>query len=123
MRRRPRRGLESGATVPTLSLSDVPQRPAPHPMTIHSDNPKHGFQFPGRFELSAMGGADDALHAVVPGVLQALGLTVYHETLRIRPSAKGNYVSVSVSFEAHSREDYDAAHGALRARPEVKWTL
>jgi len=30
---------------------------------------------------------------------------------------------VSVSFEANSREDYDAAHIALRAHPEVKWTL
>ena len=38
-------------------------------------------------------------------------------------SAKGNYVSVTVVFEAHSREDYDAAHGALREHPAVKWTL
>ncbi|MFC4727736.1 DUF493 family protein [Coralloluteibacterium thermophilus] len=92
-------------------------------MTIHSDNPEHGFQFPGRFELSAMGASSDALHALVPEVLETLGLTVHHETLRIKASAKGNYVSVTVAFEAQSRADYDAAHGALRARPEVKWTL
>lgn len=92
-------------------------------MTIHSDNPRHGFQFPGRFELSAMGAADVDLHRLVPATLESLGLTVFHESLKIRPSAKGNYVSVTVSFEAQCREDYEAAHGALRACPEIKWTL
>lgn len=92
-------------------------------MSIHSDNPAHGFQFPGRFEVSAMGAADVELHLLVPATLEALGLTVFRESLKIRPSAKGNYVSVTVSFEAHSREDYEAAHGALRACPEIKWTL
>ena len=55
--------------------------------------------------------------------LEDLGLTVFRDSLRQRPSSKGNYISVSVAFEAHSREDYDAAHGALRAHPHVKWTL
>jgi hypothetical protein len=32
-------------------------------------------------------------------------------------------VSVTVSFEAASRAEYEAAHQALRAHPEVKWTL
>ena len=92
-------------------------------MAIHSDNPDHGFQFPGVFEISAMGSAEADLHQVVPMVLEALGLTVYHDRTAIKPSAKGNYVSVTVVFEAHGREDYDAAHGALRDHPAVKWTL
>jgi len=92
-------------------------------MDIHSDNPEHGYQFPGVFEISAMGSTEAELHLVVPMVLEALGLTVYHDRQRTRPSAKGNYISVTVVFEAHSREDYDAAHGALREHPAVKWTL
>ncbi|KFN50108.1 DUF493 family protein [Arenimonas composti] len=92
-------------------------------MSIKSDNPEHGFQFPGVFELSAMGAADAELQAIVPMVLEALGLTVYHDRTTLRPSTKGNYVSVRVVFEAHSRDDYDAAHGALRQHPAVKWTL
>lgn len=88
-----------------------------------SDRPGQGFEFPGVFELSAMGSAEADLHLVVPMVLEALGLTVYADRGRIKPSAKGNYVSVTVVFEAHSREDYDAAHGALREHPAVKWTL
>jgi putative lipoic acid-binding regulatory protein len=41
----------------------------------------------------------------------------------MRPSREGNYVSVSVSFTCPSREKYDEAHAALRADPEIRWTL
>jgi putative lipoic acid-binding regulatory protein len=92
-------------------------------MSNSPEDPPRGFQFPGVFELSAMGSAEADLHLIVPIVLEALGLTVYRDRTTSKPSAKGNYVSVTVVFEAHSREDYDAAHGALREHPAVKWTL
>lgn len=82
-----------------------------------------GFQFPGVFEITAMGPASAGLDKVIPLELIAAGLTVRHETVRSRASSAGRFVSVSVSFEANSRQDYDAAHIALRAHPEVKWTL
>ena len=37
-------------------------------MDITSDNPEHGFQFPGTFELSAMGAADKDLDSVRRGL-------------------------------------------------------
>lgn len=92
-------------------------------MTTSSSDAGQGFQFPGVFEISAMGSAEAELELVMPMVLQALGLTIYPDRTRMKPSAKGNYVSVTLVFEAHSREDYDAAHGALREHPAVKWTL
>lgn len=92
-------------------------------MAITSNDPRHGFQFPGVFELSAMGAADDDLQTLLPQLLEALGLTVDRSSLRVRPSSKGTYVAVAVSFQANSRADYDAAHAALRARPEIKWTI
>ncbi len=85
-------------------------------------NPR-GFQFPGVFEITALGATEAELPLVLVQTLEALGLTVYPDSLRQRPSAQGNYLSVTVVFEAHSREDYDAAHGALRGHPAVKWTL
>ena len=92
-------------------------------MTIHSDNPDHGFQFPGDFELSAMGSADAQLETELPKLLEAAGIRVRHETVSSRASSAGRYVSVRISFHAVSREDYDRAHAALREHPEVKWTL
>ncbi len=91
--------------------------------TIHSDNPEHGFQFPGTFELSAMGPADKHLEADLPQHLLAAGIDVLHEDVTWRHSTNGKYVSVRISFRANSRADYDRAHAALRDHPEVKWTL
>ncbi|MDO5506545.1 MAG: DUF493 family protein [Pseudoxanthomonas suwonensis] len=92
-------------------------------MDIHSDNPEHGFQFPGEFELTAMGAASANLPAVLPALLADAGVRLVTEDVQTRASSAGNYVSVRLRFHAESREQYEAAHAALRAHPEVKWTL
>jgi len=92
-------------------------------MEIKSDNPEHGFQFPGNFELSAMGTADKGLESELPRLLTAAGVTLLEESISWKHSSNGKYVSVRIGFRADSREQYDAAHQALREHPEVKWTL
>lgn len=92
-------------------------------MAIKSDNPDHGFQFPGEFELTAMGPADAGLETEIPNLLMAAGITVVHDTVSTRASSAGRYVSVRLSIRAGSREEYETAHAALREHPEVKWTL
>ena len=92
-------------------------------MEIRSDNPAHGFQFPGTFELSAMGTADKGLETELPKLLVEYGVEVLEERIQWKHSSNGKYVSVRISFRADSREQYDAAHQALRDHPEVKWTL
>ena len=92
-------------------------------MELKSDNPEHGFQFPGTFELSAMGAADRDLQAELPQLLMDAGIDVLHESVSWKHSSNGRYVSVRISFRADSREQYDRAHQVLRDHPEVKWTL
>ena len=92
-------------------------------MEIKSDNPEHGFQFPGTFELSARGSADKDLQSELPQLLLDAGIDVLHESVSWKHSSNGKYVSVRIAFRAESREQYDAAHAALRTHPEVKWTL
>ena len=92
-------------------------------MEIKSDNPDHGFQFPGTFELSAMGAANIGLEHELPRLLQLAGVDVLNERVSWKHSSNGKYVSVRMSFRAESRAQYDAAHQALRGHPEVKWTL
>lgn len=91
-------------------------------MTIESEN-QHGFVFPGTFEITAMGSADANLQTAIPHELEKAGLTVLHETVSSRASSTGRFVSINLSFKANSREQYEAAHHALRAHPEIKWTL
>ena len=101
--------------------------PAPDPhnpaMDIITDNPDHGFQFPGTFELSAMGAADKGLERELPKLLMDAGIDVLSEQVQWKHSSSGRYVSVRIAFRAATREDYDRAHVALRNHPEVKWTL
>ena len=82
-----------------------------------------GFEFPGIFEITAMGPVEAQLEQLIPRELQAAGLTVLQETVRSRASSAGRFVSVAVSFRAETRAEYEAAHAALRAHPDVKWTL
>jgi putative lipoic acid-binding regulatory protein len=48
---------------------------------------------------------------------------VLEASVRERPSSQGNYVSVSVVFNCPSREKYEEAHTALRADPDIRYTL
>lgn len=92
-------------------------------MDIHSDNPDHGYQFPGTFELSAMGAADAGLERELPQRLLEAGIDVETETIQWKHSSTGKYVSVRITFRAKDRAQFDLAHQVLRDHPEVKWTL
>ncbi len=92
-------------------------------MKIQSDHPDHGFQFPGVFEITAMGPAGAGLEERVPLLLETVGISVLRETVAARNSSGGKFVSIRLSFEAADRQRYEAAHAALRADPDIKWTL
>jgi len=92
-------------------------------MEIKSDNPEHGFQFPGTFELSAMGAATAGLEVQLPDLLRAAGIELVSEQISWKHSSNGKYVSVRMAFKARDRAQYDLAHEVLRDHPEGKWTL
>jgi len=66
-------------------------------MELKSDNPDHGFQFPGTFELSAMGAADKQLESELPRHLQDAGIDVVRESVHWKHSSNGKYVSVRIA--------------------------
>ncbi len=90
---------------------------------LQANSPGQGFQFPGAFEITAVGKAHAGLEERLPELITALGLAVMNGSLRTRPSSEGHYVSISVTFTCPSREMYEAAHAAVRADPAVRWTL
>ncbi|MGA7296199.1 MAG: DUF493 family protein [Rhodanobacteraceae bacterium] len=83
----------------------------------------HGFRFPGEFEITAVGSADGDLKARVPQLLQKAGLKVLHETVTHRPSRQGNYIAVRIQIHCQNREQYEAAHEALRADEAIHYTI
>lgn len=90
-------------------------------MDIAPDS-EHGFQFPGTFELCALGPAEADLERVLPGLLEQAGIEVVTRSEPKR-SSNGKFVSVRISFHAADRAQYDLAHQALRDHPAVKWTM
>jgi uncharacterized protein len=90
---------------------------------LQPQNPEQGFQFPGAFEITAIGKAHAGLEERLPEIIVGLGMAVLNGSLRTRPSNEGHYISVSVTFTCPSRDKYDAAHAAVRADPAVRWTL
>ncbi len=90
---------------------------------IQPQKPGQGFQFPGTFTITVMGNADAVLESRVPEILRKLGRRVHIDRMSTRPSSQGNYIAVTVEFDCERREDYDAAHAALRADPNIRYTL
>ena len=90
---------------------------------IEKTSEDQGFQFPGVFELSAMGASEADLQVELPKLLEEAGMKLISESINWKESSTGKFVSVRISFEAATREDYDRAHELLRSHPEVKWTL
>jgi len=90
---------------------------------IQPENPQQGFQFPGLFEITAMGSSTAGLDQKVPRILESIGLNVLAGSVRTRPSREGNFISVTVGFTCPTRAKYDEAHAVLRGDPDIRWTL
>jgi len=82
-----------------------------------------GFQFPGTFEISALGAAGMALEKTLPQALRACGVRVPEAQVSVRPSKAGKYVAVRMVFIAQERVHYEQAQAALRNHPGVKWVI
>lgn len=81
------------------------------------------YEFPGAFELSAMGASDAGIAEALPALVEGAGAQVLAGSLSTHPSSNGNYVAVRISFLAASREQLDAVHDAVRTYPGVKWLI
>ena len=92
-------------------------------MNIESENPAHGYQFPGEFELCAMGLASAGLEESLPRELAGTGVQVLYGGVTSKPASNGKYVSVRIPVLAPDRDAHDRAHALLRTHPGVKWTL
>src|SRR5690606_40001798 len=57
-----------------------------------------GFQFPGTFELAAMGAADKDLETALPTCLRDAGIDVVTDRVQSRHSSNERYVSVRILF-------------------------
>lgn len=91
-------------------------------MTKEDSSPA-GLQFPTAFPIKVMGRRVDAFAQEVVAVVRAHAPDFDASTLEMRTSKDGNYLSVTATINATSRQQLDDLYRALTSHPLVKIVL
>jgi putative lipoic acid-binding regulatory protein len=92
--------------------------PAPAPAA-----PESLLSFPTDFPIKVMGRRVDHFAQAVVGVVREHAPDFDPATLELRASREGNYLSVTATIRATSREQLDNLYRALTSHPLVKVVL
>lgn len=80
-------------------------------------------EYPCDFPIKVMCVADDNLVATMTALVQQFDPVFEPDTITVRSSAKGNYLSLTVLVRATSREQLDNIYRAFSSHPLVKMVL
>lgn len=80
-------------------------------------------EFPCRFPIKAMGRTDSNLTQEVEALVRRHAPDLEPADISTRPSARGNYVSITVTITATSRQQLDAIYLDLNAHDAILMTL
>ena len=80
-------------------------------------------KFPMSFPIKIMGRRHDDFAQTISAVVQGHAPDFEPATLEMRPSRDGNYLSLTATINATSREQLDALYRALSSHPMVKIVL
>lgn len=80
-------------------------------------------EYPSDFPIKIMGPAHDSFAQTIVDVVLQFDPVFDPATLEMRPSAKGNYLALTATVRATSREQLDNLYRALSSHPMVKVVL
>jgi putative lipoic acid-binding regulatory protein len=80
-------------------------------------------EYPCDFPIKIMGAMQDAFAQTMVDVVSSHDPEFHAGKLEMRPSTKGNYLSLTVTVRATSREQLDNLYRALSSHPMVKMVL
>ena len=80
-------------------------------------------EYPSAFPIKVMGANVDGFAQAVVEVALQHDPAFDPATVEMRPSSGGNYLGVTITITATSREQLDALYRALTAHPMVKVVL
>ncbi|MBD5801371.1 hypothetical protein AZOA_07850 [Azoarcus sp. Aa7] len=86
-------------------------------------NPETLLEFPCDFPIKIMGARVDEFAQVVVDVVRKHAPDFDPATVQMRPSSKGNYISLTCTVRAVSKAQLDALYGELSGHPLVKVVL
>jgi putative lipoic acid-binding regulatory protein len=79
--------------------------------------------YPCDFPIKIMGGTQDTFAQTMVDLVRLHDPAFDAGKMEMRPSAKGNYLSLTVTVRATSREQLDNLYRALSSHPMVKVVL
>jgi uncharacterized protein len=80
-------------------------------------------QFPTVFPIKVMGRREDGFAQVVSEIALKHAPDFHPETIEMRTSKNGRYISLTVTINAKSREQLDALYSELSKHPMVIMVL
>jgi len=80
-------------------------------------------EFPCRFPFKIMGAKDDAFAATMLAVVQQHAPKTTEVDVIVRESSNGNFLSLTVTITATSKDQLDNIYRALSSHPMVKFAL
>jgi putative lipoic acid-binding regulatory protein len=80
-------------------------------------------EYPCDFPIKIMGVMQDAFAQTMVDVVSSHDPEFHAGKLEMRPSTKGNYLSLTVTVRATSREQLDNLYRTLSSHPMVKMVL
>jgi putative lipoic acid-binding regulatory protein len=80
-------------------------------------------EYPSRFPIKVMGSNVDGFVNAVVTVARRVDTAIDAATVELRPSKGGNYLGVTVTINATSREQLDELYRTLSSHPMVKVVL
>lgn len=80
-------------------------------------------EYPSDFPIKIMGAMQDNFAEVIVEVVTLHDPEFHAGRLEMRPSSKGNYLSLTATVRATSREQLDNLYRALSSHPMVKVVL
>ncbi len=80
-------------------------------------------EFPCQFSIKAMGLASDDFDALVVSLIRPHIADLLEGAVSTKPSAAGKYISVTVTFEATSKDQLDTIYQAVSTHERVLMTL
>ncbi|AKU10016.1 hypothetical protein AzCIB_0111 [Azoarcus sp. CIB] len=86
-------------------------------------NPETLLEFPCDFPIKIMGARVDEFAQVVVDVVRKHAPDFDPATVQMRPSSKGNYISLTCTVRAVSKAQLDALYRELSGHPLVKVVL
>lgn len=103
--------------------TERPDTPAPAADAVTDPRKDSLIEYPSQFPIKVMGAKVDGFVHAITQIAERFDPTFDATTVELRDSKAGNYLGVTITVTATSREQLDDLYRALSSHPMVKVVL